>query len=595
MAKKRPNKKNVKSKNVKKKRINGSDANLKRNPKDDKPGKQTRKNQPSKKIIKTENKSIKDISENDIKKFTTLEQYKQYISQICTQAITYPETHLKQVNLLYNVIEKKGTGTESLLNHVKKLAILSLVSVVSHLLPRVSHELNQVDQEVVRRTETAHSANIIDQERQITTRTIETRDRLTKYIKANLSENPDLFVPLISRLVKADNRVSDDLLTLCLKYSKVSESCLKAISELFQYGSMLDIHRYLKFIFKSQHINHKVIRIINDIQINKKQHEYVISEETSKPEENKQKSKKKHDKYKNEILIWIITFYTKTLREGKDFNMVESCIEGLGKYGLILEESIQLELLAELRKALNTYIERDSRNHRLVISGVNTVIKLVKVVKNFEYNWMYEIFTSLCRNIAPVLIQGELTLNDGSKLNLEEIVTKNEENRSVFFTHPCYTQTFLKSLDNLSNLLVKSTIIADFQVLTDLVQVLISLCLQVDSNVALSLMCYVNEIINKVPKLRPLISKEGIVFSILTKGKTSYWELSMMKSHYLPHLKSMFSASKDSNTISLKNKPPSTHMDPKEVETGKYFNCAGLDMYQILFPQNFTEYVKNIR
>ncbi|UKJ89691.2 hypothetical protein MACJ_002944 [Theileria orientalis] len=594
MAKKRPNKKNIKSKKTKNKNNGSSDSNLKRNPNDDKPSKQTKKNQPSKKTIKTENKSIKDVSDNDIKKFSTLEQYKLYISQICTQAITYPETHLKHVNLLYNVIEKKGTGTASLLDHVKKLAILSLVSVVCHLLPRVSYELNQVDQEVVKRTETSHSANIIDQERQITTRTIETRDRLTKYIKAHLSENPDFFVPLISRLVKADNRVSDDLFTLCLKYSKVSESCLNAINELFLYGSILDIHRYLKFIFKSQHINHKVIRIINDIQINKKQHEHVIAEESVKPEENKQKSKKKHDKYKNEILIWIITFYTKTLREGKDLNLVESCIAGLGKYGLILEESIQLELLAELRKALNSYIEKDSRNHRLVISGVNTVIKLVKVVKNFEYNWVYEIFTMLCKNITPVLIQGELTLNDSSKLNLEEIVTKNEENRSVFFTHPCYTHKFLKSLDNLSNLLVKSTIIADFQVLTELVQVLISLCLQVDSNVALSLMCYVNEIINKVPKLRPLISKEGIVFSILTRGKTSYWELNMMKSHYLPHMKSIFNASKDSNTISLKSKPPSTHMDPKEVETGKYFNCAGLDMYQIVFPQHFAEYVKNI-
>lgn len=229
---------------------------------------------PRKIKIKSDKVRKKDFENVNIKKFQTLEEYKSYISQICTQAITYPETELNNVNLLYNIIEKKGGGPENLLDYVKKLSVLSLVSVVCHLLPRVSHELNEVNLEVVKRTETAHSANVIAQEREITNKTIEIRDKLITFIKNNLNSNPDFFLPLVSKLVESDNRVSDELLSLCLKYSKVSESCLESINSLFTYGSIVDIHRYLKFILKSSHTNHKVVRVINEIQINKKHVSY---------------------------------------------------------------------------------------------------------------------------------------------------------------------------------------------------------------------------------------------------------------------------------------------------------------------------------
>uniref|UniRef100_A0A3B0MXA0 Uncharacterized protein n=1 Tax=Theileria annulata TaxID=5874 RepID=A0A3B0MXA0_THEAN len=263
--------------------------------------------------VKPDKVKKKDFENVNIKKFQTLEEYKLYISQICTRAITYPETELNNVNLLFNVIEKKGGGPDNLLEYVKNLSILSLVSVVCHLLPRVSHELSEVNLEVVKRTETAHSANVIAQEREITNKTIEIRDKLIALIKNNLNYDPDFFVPLISKLVEADNRVSDELLTLCLKYSKVSESCLESINSLFTHGSIVDIHRYLKFMLKSSHINHKVIRIINEIQINKKHHEFLLSEGSLKNEKTSKSKSNKEDKYKNEILSGIITFYTKYL------------------------------------------------------------------------------------------------------------------------------------------------------------------------------------------------------------------------------------------------------------------------------------------
>uniref|UniRef100_A0A3B0NFR1 Uncharacterized protein n=1 Tax=Theileria annulata TaxID=5874 RepID=A0A3B0NFR1_THEAN len=264
---------------------------------------------------------------------------------------------------------------------------------------------------------------------------------------------------------------------------------------------------------------------------------------------------------------------------------MESCIEGLGKFGLLLEESVQVELLLEFKRLVNEFIDKDVKNYSLIIAGINAIIKIVKLMTNFEYNWVYEVFTKLSTRIVPLLFQGELAFNKQAENVLDDGDDSNsvmKEEYSVYYSWPCVTIKFLKCLENITNLLLKSNIISDFQIISQLVQVLVSISLLVDSDVAVPLMYYVNDIISKTPKLQAILSREGIVFSVLTKGKSSYWDLKLLKSHYSPYISSLFNQSKDPNTIVLKPKQTHTPMDLKGIDVSKFYNQSGLEIMNFI-------------
>ncbi|AFZ81473.1 hypothetical protein BEWA_008850 [Theileria equi strain WA] len=567
----------------------GAEASPKKAKKNNRPGDSSKQAQKTSKNPGKKGKQAVDGAKPvDIKTFSTLQEYKEFISQICTKAITYPESSLKDVNVLFEIVEKRGGGPEPLLDHVKRLALLSLVSVICHMLPRVSYELQDSGANAVQKAEGMHASDVIEEEKAITTNTLELRDKLIKFINSNLTKgssnsakkgsslagyssptanadlgitsNESICVHLISRLTCADNRVCNELLSLSLKYSRHSKSCLNAINELFTSGRIPDIHRYLQFMLKSPFINHLVVDIINRIPINKKQHEYSLSEsstDTSVPSK-----KSSHGKTKN-----------RNLRKKCGINMMQSCIEGIGKYGMIMDDNIRIELITEIRNAL-----KNMNKAPVLISGLSSSIKLAKMVKNIEFTWIYETFIRLCKNALPFLVQGELFKGSGNSLDVTN---------SINFGSPLYAYKFLDCLENLSALLSNSKAVSDNEILAQFLQELLSISLVIDSNIAAPILIYVRDILAKVPKLQELISLDGMRFSVLSKTKSSFWELQLLSSHFSPTIKSIANSLSDPTAIDSKR--PFILPMGHGINTSKPCHMSGVDVYHILVSSDFNE------
>ncbi|KAK2198379.1 bifunctional Nucleolar complex-associated protein 3/Armadillo-type fold [Babesia duncani] len=501
-----------------------------------------------------------------ISKFTTLEDYKVYISSICNRATAYPEKYIKETFTLYDIVDKKGGGTDDLKVHASKLALVSMVAVASHLIPRISAEFknNEVEASVQLKSE-------IENERIISVATTQLMNSLVAYIKRHVGKQPQLMIPLIAELAGADNRACEALLQLCVEYGNVKRyphvgpKCLEAIGNLLKTGSLPDITRAIVTILKTNHFTSECVKMINGVVFLKKEHELRLSDMAMGNDGKNQSA------HVEEALQTIVAKYIFTIENDKRIDLVRECLVGLSKFGLLLNATIQAEMLQRLRK----FVKQSDIDPALVLACINAIVYLMKHTTMGDVSHLFDCLFRLGPRILPQLYQGDLKLKDGSTLA---------------FSVPCISLAYVECFENLCIVISKNSIsnvtMADMQLLGNVIQMAISQSLLVDSNVGLALLKVTRGLLDRVPNLKGLLDMEGMILSTISSSQSSFWELELLQSHVSPLVSCIGAEFVSESAVLNKKKTPKLESMMKKSRIPDVFTrdymLTGLDVHELL-------------
>lgn len=463
----------------------------------------------------------------NVVRLVTLESYKKVIAKVCSEAVSNPENGFGGVFKLFDIVALKGGGTDELKAYVKNLALRSLVAVTTHLIPRISYELleeggqdadgntNSVSKKKEKasgnpKVKGSTASSLVEVECTISKNVVQLRDRLVDYCAQQLQTEPHVIVPMIARLTSADAKPQAKLLKLCMQCCNLEDEalidvCLENLKEVMDRASISDLEKALKIILDENNVHAGVLRIINGIPIIKRQHSFEILNEKSSAS----------NKHVEELLVTVITFYLRILANCKGDNLDE-CLNGLARYGVLVNEVIQKEILGKMKSIMQKANTLRPFTHVRVLQAATMLTRSL----NVKSDWIIQEFTRIIPTTAPYLCQGQ-TLEEGD---------------FVRFSEPCYTRDIIKTIHVVAHHAISSCTVSGTEDLVRFVQEVIGQALISDSAVAQAIVLEVCRILQKTPKIVGILDTEGIVFSVLSKRATSFWEIELLLSHVCPEI-----------------------------------------------------------
>ncbi|KAK1938330.1 hypothetical protein X943_000259 [Babesia divergens] len=468
------------------------------------------------------------ITEYNIEKLATLEAYKRFIANICTEATSNPENGINPVFLLFDLVAMRGGGTTELKTYVKNITLRSLVAVAVHLIPRISYELLQEDEPVQDGDDTTSStattkkkgttkpttkpavlSNLVENERTVSKKVVELRNRLIDHCASQLHSEPTVIIPMIARLTSADNKPHEKLLRLCMEccnlgYDELTQICLNSVREVVAHASITDLERAIKVLLKSNNKHAGVLRIINDIPLAKRQHTFELLNE-----------KGTSNKHMEEILTAVISYYLRILAQCKG-ETLEECLSGLARFGVLVNETLQKEILGKMKDVMQKAHTLQPFTHVRVLQTATMLSRSLKL----KSDWIVQEFTRMVHTTAPYLCQGQI-LDKGEYMQ---------------FSQPCYTRDVIRTVQVVVSHAISSVTNSETEDLVRLTQELLSLAIVVDTAASQALLQEVCHVLEKVPQVGGILDAEGIIFSVLAKRATSFWELQLLLNHSAPHI-----------------------------------------------------------
>ncbi|GIX65212.1 uncharacterized protein BcabD6B2_46470 [Babesia caballi] len=469
----------------------------------------------------------------NIRAICTLAGYKRLVARVCTEATATPENGLGNVLGLFDVVAGRGGGTDELRAFARVLALRSLVAVAVHLIPRISYELldeggdattdhaetkkssdaktkepqKAKDGKQAKRSQ-ATASSLVETERTISRQVVELRDKLVDLCSKHLNEDPALIVPLVARLAAADVRPNARLVRLCAECCStqdeaLAEVCVESLREVLQQCSIRDLEKTLKLVLKTNNLHVGVLRAVNAIPLAKRQHSFELV--SDKPQAS--------DKHVEDILSTVIAFYLRILAQCTG-ERLEECLTGLARFGALVNEALQREILAKMKGVVLSAASLRPSTHVRVLQAAAALSRVLQT----QSQWVVQELTRMVQNTAPYLCQGQL-LREGAH---------------VQFSAPCHTRDVVRTVQVTAGHAAGSGAPAELEDLVQLVQQLVSLCLVCDAAVAQALMREVAKVVGRVPQMSGVFEAEGMVFSVLARRVTSFWELELLQRHVSP-------------------------------------------------------------
>ncbi|GFE54480.1 Noc3p, putative [Babesia ovis] len=473
----------------------------------------------------------------NIHRLSTLDAYKRLVAKLCTEATSDPENNLEGVLPLFDIVAGKGGGTDELKAFASKLALRSLVAVAVHLLPRISYELIVDDDEYsdeyagarklaeaknaiteklkstnpgkVKRSKISCS-NLVATERAISKQTKELLDRLVEHCQRNLAKDPELIVPLIARLTSAEVRPNLKLIKLCVECCNnedeaLSQVCIDSLRELFNQYSIRDLEKTFKVLLKGSNINVKVLKLINAIPLAKRQHSFELMSDKKRATEG----------HVEEILCRVVAFYLRILGQCSG-EKLEECLTGLSRFGALVNEPLQREILDKMKSIIVGATSLRPSTHVRVLQSAASLSRILHA----QSHWILQELTRMVHNTAPYLYQGQIIQGD----------------RELQFATPCHTWDVVRTVQKITSQATCSGVSSEMEELVRLVQELLSLCVVCDTAVAQALIREVEKVIERVPPIAGLVDADGMVFSVLAKRATNFWEIELLSNHVGPNV-----------------------------------------------------------
>ncbi|EDO06116.1 hypothetical protein BBOV_II001590 [Babesia bovis T2Bo] len=466
----------------------------------------------------------------NLQRLTTLDSYKRIVAKICTEATAEPENGLESVAILFDMVDRKGGGTDELKEYVSRLALRSLVAVAVHLMPRISYELLVDDDEDSveyagqrkiaelknekgtknssnkSRKVVTSTSNLVATEQLISKRTAELRDRLVGHCQKHLLTDPMLIVPLVARLAAADVRPNVPLLKLCVECCNCNdealvEECLKSLSEVLNQYSISDLDKVIKVIYKDTNVNLNVIRLVNSIPLAKRQHSFNIMGDNAKTSNTHVES----------ILSHVIAFYLRILAQSSG-DRLDECLIGLARFGALVNETLQTEILNRMKAIIQSATSLNPSTHVRVIQAAASLSRVLQA----QSHWIVQELSRMVQNTAQFLCQGQVM----------------HERKELQFSMPCHSWNVVRTIQMVTSQATCQGVSSELESLVHLVQGVLSLCLVCDTAISRALLREVSKVIDRVPTVEAVVDRDGMVFSVLSKRATSYWELALLTSHY---------------------------------------------------------------
>ncbi|CDR94988.1 hypothetical protein, conserved [Babesia bigemina] len=473
----------------------------------------------------------------DIKRIDTLDGYKRLVARACTEATGAPENGLQGVKALFDVVAGRGGGTAELREFASALALRSMVAVAVHLIPRISYELLDEEDESAdppggksaaggkgATAPAKHSAgaaskvnkprptasSLVETERSISKQVVELRDMLVKHCSNHLKKKPELIVPLVARLAAADTRPNAPLIRLCaeccsIEDEELAQVCLGSITEVLEQSSIRDLEKVIPLLLKSDRPQSALLRAINSIPLARKQHSYKLISEKEQTA----------DKHIEEILTSVIAFYLRILAQCTG-EMLEECLKGLSRMGALVNEPLQKEILAKMKSIILSATSLRPATHVRVLQAAASLSRVLQA----QSHWILQELARMVQNTAAYLCQGE-AMRDGEY---------------VQFSTPCYTWDVIRTVQVVISHSASVAAAAELEDLVKLVQQLLALCLVCDAAVAEALVREVVKVIERVPQIAGVMEPDGMVFSVLAKRATSFWEIELLRKHVAPQI-----------------------------------------------------------
>ncbi|GBE61803.1 cingulin 1-like protein, putative [Babesia ovata] len=473
----------------------------------------------------------------DIKSIDTLEGYKRLVAKACTEATSEPENGLHGVKALFDVVAGRGGGTAELKEYASVLALRSMVAVAVHLIPRISYELLDEEDEGADQPDgkgatsdkgattsakqkaapaskakkpPTMASSLVETERTISKQVVELRDMLVKHCSNHLNKKPELIVPLVARLSAAETKPNPRLIRLCAECCNIEDEglaqvCLGSITEVLEQSSIRDLEKIIPILLKTNRPQAALLRAINSIPLARKQHSYKLISEKEQTA----------DKHIEEILTSVIAFYLRILAQCTG-EMLEECLKGLSRMGALVNETLQKEILAKMKTIILSATSLRPATHVRVLQAAASLSRVLQA----QSHWILQELARMVQNTAPYLCQGE-AMQDGEY---------------VHFSEPCYTWDVIRTVQVVISHSASVAAAAEMEDLVKLVQQLLALCLVCDSAAAEALIREVAKVIDRVPQIAGVIEPDGMIFSVLAKRATSFWEIELMCKHVAPQI-----------------------------------------------------------